>query len=237
MRLQRFLDVSQSCDVETFERRLIGFAHEMDFGIAAAALVIDQPGEEAAVVGIGNTPKGFEEHARSSEGIRRDPVIKRMKTSSVPFIYDQGLYVAEGAADLWEEQAPYGYRTGIAVALHLPGHKHFLLGVDRETDLPKEDEQLTRLLADLQFLAVHAQDAAQRLLSPPPAGMTDIPKLTPREIDVLRLTRDGKSAWVAGKILAVSENTINYHLQNIHRKMNTSSKHQAVLRAMALGII
>lgn len=237
MRLQRFLDVSQSCDVGTFERRLIGFAHEMDFGIAAAALVVDQPGEEPSVVGIGNTPRGFEEASRNNVDIRRDPVIKRLKTSSVPFIYDQSLYVSEGAADLWEQQAPYGYRTGIAVALHLPGNKHFLLGVDRETDLPKEDEQLTRLLADLQFLAVHAQDAAQRLLGAPPAGMTDIPKLTPRELDVLRLTRDGKSAWVAGKILSVSENTINYHLQNIHRKMNTSSKHQAVLRAMALGII
>lgn len=237
MRLQRFLDVSQSCDVETFERRLIGFAHEMDFGIAAAALVVDQPGEEPSVMSIGNTPKGFEEMQRNAADVRRDPVLKRLKTLSVPFIYDQNLYVNEAAGDLWEQQAPYGYRTGIAVALHLPGHKHFLLGVDRETDLPKEDERLTRLLADLQFLAVHAQDAAQRLLTPPPAGMTDIPKLTPRELDVLRLTRDGKSAWVAGKILAVSENTINYHLQNIHRKMNTSSKHQAVLRAMALGII
>jgi DNA-binding CsgD family transcriptional regulator len=237
MRLQRFLDVSQSCDVETFERRLIGFVQEMDFAIASAALVIDPPGEDPVVAMIGNTPKGYEDAQRDNVDVQRDPVIKRLKTLSVPFVYDQQLYVHAGAADLWERQAPFGFRTGIAVALHLPGHKHFLLGVDRETDLPKEDEKLTRMLADLQFLAVHAQDAAQRLLGPTPVGMTDIPRLTPREIDVLRLTRDGKSAWVAGKILSVSENTINYHLQNIHRKMNTSSKHQAVLRAMALGLI
>jgi DNA-binding CsgD family transcriptional regulator len=237
MRLQRFLDVSQSCDVGTFERRLIGFVQEMDFAIASAALVIDPPGEETVVTMVGNTPKGYEDAQRDESDVQRDPVIKRLKTLSVPFIYNQDLYVQEGAADLWDRQAPFGFRTGIAVALHLPNHKHFLLGVDRETDLPKEDEKLTRMLADLQFLAVHAQDAAQRLLSPTPVGMTDIPRLTPRELDVLRLTRDGKSAWVAGKILSVSENTINYHLQNIHRKMNTSSKHQAVLRAMALGLI
>lgn len=237
MRLQRFLDVSQSCDVETFERRLIGFVQEMDFAIASAALVVDNPGEEPLVATVGNTPKGYEDAHRDHADVKRDPVIKRLKAMSVPFIYDQDLYVTEGAGDLWERQAPYGFRTGIAVALHLPGHKHFLLGVDRDSDLPKDDERLTRMLADLQFLAVHAQDAAQRLLIQPPSGMTDVPRLTPRELDVLRLTRDGKSAWVAGKILSVSENTINYHLQNIHRKMNTSSKHQAVLRAMALGLI
>ena len=236
MRLQRFLDVSQSCDLATFERRLVGFAHELDFGLAAAAMVVDLPGQPVSVVSVGNTPKGFEEISRDPGDIKRDPVIKRFKSLNIPFVYDQNLYVAEGASDLWEKQAAYGYRSGIAVAFHLPGHRHFLLGVDRDSDLPTDDDNLTRLLADLQFLAVHAQGAAQRLLSVPVAPL-DTPKLTPRELDVLRVTRDGKSAWVAGKILSISENTVNYHLQNIQRKLNTSSKHQAVLKAMALGII
>ena len=236
MRLQRFIDLSQSCDISTFERRLIGFAHELDFGLAAAALVIDRPGEQTTVVAVGNTPKGFEEASRDPRDIQRDPVIRRFKAMNLPFVYDQNLYVAEGAADLWEKQAPFGYRSGIAVALHLPGHRHFLLGVDRDADLPKDDEKLTRLLADLHYLAVHAQDAAQRLLSPA-VPLEEMPRLTPRELDVLRLTRDGKSAWVAGRLLSVSENTINYHLQNLNRKLNTSSKHQAVLKALALGLI
>jgi len=235
MRLQRFLDVSQSCDVATFERRLIGFAHELDFGIAAAALVVDPPGKEPTVVSVGNTPQGFKDASHDAADAKRDPVLRRMKRLSVPFVYDQDLYVDEGAGDLWERQAPFGYRTGIAVALHLPGHQHFLLGVDREEALPREDEKLTRLLADLQFLAVHAQDAAQRLLAPRPTD--EAPHLTPRELDILRLTRDGKSAWVAGQILAISEHTVNFHLRNIQRKLNTTSKHQAVLVAMRHGLI
>lgn len=236
MRLQRFLDVSQSCDVETFERRLIGFAHELEFGIATAVLVSAAPGQDPTVVSVGNTPESFKEASHNSSDIKRDPVIRRLKSLSVPFIYDQDLYVDEGAADLWEQQAAYGYRTGIAVALHLPGHKHFLLGVNREEALPREDERLTRMLADLQFLAVHAQDAAQRLLVPPDTEL-DSPHLTPRELDILRLTRDGKSAWVAGQILGISEHTVNFHLRNIQRKLNTTSKHQAVLVAMRHGLI
>jgi len=236
MRLQRFLDVSQSCDVETFERRLIGFAHELDFGIATAVLVSAAPGQDPIIVSVGNTPESFKEASHNASDVKRDPVIRRLKSLSVPFIYDQDLYVDEGAADLWEQQAAHGYRTGIAVALHLPGHKHFLLGVNREEALPREDEQLTRMLADLQFLAVHAQDAAQRLLVPPDTDL-DSPHLTPRELDILRLTRDGKSAWVAGQILGISEHTVNFHLRNIQRKLNTTSKHQAVLVAMRHGLI
>ncbi len=236
MRLQRFLDVSQSCDVETFTRRLIGFAHELDFGIATAVLVTAAPGTDPIVVSVGNTPDAFREASHNPSDVKRDPVIRRLKALSVPFIYDQDLYVDEGAGDLWEQQAAHGYRTGIAVALHLPGHRHFLLGVNREAELPHEDEKLTRMLADLQFLAVHAQDAAQRLLVAADID-GDAPHLTPREIDILRLTRDGKSAWVAGQILAISEHTVNFHLRNIQRKLNTTSKHQAVLVAMRHGLI
>lgn len=236
MRLQRFLDVSQSCDVETFERRLIGFAHELDFGIAAALMVNAQPGQDPVVASVGNTPQSYIEAAQDPSNVRRDPVMRKLKQLSVPLVYDQSLYVDEGAGDLWEQQAAFGYRTGIAVALHLPENRHFLLGVDRETPLPKEDEKLTRLLADLQFLAVHAQDAAQRLLLSE-TRPAQVPHLTPRELDILRLTRDGKSAWVAGQILAISEHTVNFHLRNIQRKLSTTSKHQAVLAAMRHGLI
>ncbi|MFT3665314.1 autoinducer binding domain-containing protein [Piscinibacter sp.] len=236
MRLQRFLDVSQSCDVETFTRRLVGFAHELDFGLATAAVVVDPPGQEPTVVSLGNTPEAYKDASVNAGDAKRDPVLRRVKRLSVPFVYDQSLYVEEGAADLWERQAPFGYRTGIAVALHLPAHRHFLLGVDREEALPREDEKLARLLADLQFLAVHAQDAAQRLLVPPAAN-EEAPIFTSRELDILRLTRDGKSAWSAGQILSISEHTVNFHLRNIQRKFNTTSKHQAVLAAMRLGLI
>jgi DNA-binding CsgD family transcriptional regulator len=238
MRHQSFLDVSQSVDIHTFEKRLVEFAQGLGFGIVAAALVVDRPvpGRHPAFVAIGNMPEGFAESSRSVEDSMRDPVLKRLKRMSIPFVYDQELYVADGAGDLWEQQAVFGYRTGISVALHLPGHKHFLLGVDRDEPLPKDDEKLTRVFANLQLLAVHAQDAAVRLLGSDGELPRD-PKLTAREVEVLKWTMDGKSAWSAGQILSVSEHTVNFHLRNILRKLDSSSKHQAVLKAIALGIL
>jgi len=236
MRIQQFIDVSQAPDASTFERRLVRFAEDLDFGFVAAVLVVDRPGQSASFYSIGNTPEGFVEAQRNPADSRRDPVLKRLKRTHVPVAYDQKLYVADGAADLWEEQAPYGYRNGVSVALHLPDHKHFLLGVDRERALPRSDAVLTRLLASLQLLAVHAQSAAQRLLGDLPETDVD-PRLTPRELEVLRWTMEGKSAWATGQILAVSEHTVNFHLRNILQKLDVVTKHQAVLKALGLGLL
>ena len=236
MRLQPYLDISQSGDLPTFERRLIEFSHEFEFGLVNAVVVVDQPGKDAVFVSIGNTPEPYAATFSNPTLSKRDPVLKRLKRLSVPFAYDQELYIRDGVGELWEHQAMYGYKTGIAVALHLQDHKHFLLGIDRRKALPENVDEVTLLMASLQLLAVHAQDAALRLL-----GVQDIsaetPKLTARELEILRWTMEGKSAWAVGEILAVSENTVNFHFRNIFKKFGASSKHQAVLKAMALGLL
>jgi DNA-binding CsgD family transcriptional regulator len=236
MRLQPYLDISQSSDLLTFERRLIDFSHEFQFGLVNAVVVVDPPGKDPVFVSIGNTPPEYADTYRSVEDSKRDPVLKRLKRMNVPFAYDQELYVRDGAGDLWEEQAKFGYGTGISVALHLQDHKHFLLGVDRDQALPRDVDEVTHLLASLQLLAVHAQDAALRLLGVQ-AISPDVPRMTSRELEVLRWTMDGKSAWAVGEILSVSESTVNFHLRNVFRKLGSSSKHQAVLKAMALGLL
>lgn len=239
MYLQRYFDISQSSDIPSLESRLVRFAEDMDFGLVTAVMVVERPGPHATndFVAIGNTPQGFLNSPASAQDVARDPVLRRLKRLSVPFIYDQDLYVAEGAADLWEQQARFGYRTGVSVALHLPGQKHFLLGIDREDPLPAQQDRLTRMMADLQLLAVHAQDAANRLLVTPQDESILDPKLTPRELEILRWTMEGKSAWTVGEILGVSVHTVNFHMRNIFKKLGVSTKHQAVLKAIALGLL
>ena len=236
VKLQRFLDVSQSSDLPSFEERLLRFANDLDFGLVTAALVVDRPGKEALFYAVGNTPPEFAETSTNLEVSKRDPVLQRLKRESTPFVYDQEFYRSQGAEDLWETQAVYGYRTGLAVALHLAHSQHFLLGFDREEPLPKRDEARTQMLASLQLIAVHAQDAALRLLGVQ-VSPEDVPKLTPREVEILRWTMEGKTAWAVGQILQLSEHTVNFHMRNALRKLDASSKHQAVLKAMSLGLL
>jgi DNA-binding CsgD family transcriptional regulator len=209
----------------------------MDFGIVSAALSVDRPGESSLYVMVGNTPDAFVEASQSAHNLQRDPVFKRLKSSSTPFVYDQSLYVEDDAGDLWEEQAPFGYRTGISMALHMPAGRHFLLGVDRDTPLPATDTALTRMLADLQLLAVYAQETAVRVLLPEAEAPAPVPCLSQREREVLHWTREGKSAWSIGQILSLSEHGVNHHIRLAMRKLGVSGKHMAVLRAISLGLI
>jgi DNA-binding CsgD family transcriptional regulator len=63
------------------------------------------------------------------------------------------------------------------------------------------------------------------------------PQLTPREKEVLKWTAEGKTAWEVGQILGLAEDTVKFHLRNVTKKLGSSSKHQAVLKAMDLGLI
>ena len=130
----------------------------------------------------------------------------------------------------------FGYNTGIAMALHLPEGRHFVLGVDRDKPLPADAAELQRVVADLQLFAVHAQDAAMRILVP--QGLQpERPALTPRELEGLRWTMEGKTAWEVGAILGISERTAVLHVNNAMHKLGCVSKHAAVLKALRLGLI
>jgi DNA-binding CsgD family transcriptional regulator len=156
---------------------------------------------------------------------------------SIPFVYDQKMYVDSGAGDLWEEQAPHGYRTGISMALHMSGGRHFLLGIDRAEPLPKDPERVVRLMADMQLLAVFAQETAVRLLIPQTSTEIPVPVLSAREQEILRWSRDGKSNHVIGQILNISLSTVNYHLASAMKKLGVSSKHHAAAKANSLGLL
>jgi DNA-binding CsgD family transcriptional regulator len=122
------------------------------------------------------------------------------------------------------------------MALHLPEGRHFFLGVDRDQPIPPDPAEVTRIVADLQLFAVHAQDAAQRILTPAPAA-PGAPALTPRELETLRWTMEGKTAWEVGALLGISERMAALHVNNATHKLDCVNKHQAVLKALRLGLI
>jgi len=237
LKLQDYTDISEAPDIGSFEMRLVKFAHDLDFGIISGALIVEHAAGRVSSFHVGNTPEAFASTFLSTSVGQRDPVMRRLKRLSAPFVYDQSLYVREQAADLWDVQAPFGYKTGIAMALHLPGGKHFVMGVDRDAPLPADDMVVTRIMADLQLLAVHAQETAVRLLAPQAYGLAQVPELTARELEILKWTAEGKSGWAVGQILNISEHNVKYHVNKILVKLAVGSKLQAAAKAKALGLI
>lgn len=231
-----YSSVLQARSREEFRDEVVRFTHRLGFDTVSAITVIDHGLGKSEFINVDNTPVEFTQTYCDPVLQRRDPVMQHVRRQSVPIVWDQETYVERGLGDLWEHQAGFGYRTGIAMALHLPDGKHFVLGVDREQELPRDTEELQRLVADLQLFAVHAQDAALRLLVPP-AQQPERPALTPRELDALRWTMEGKTAWEVGAVLGISERTVVFHVTNAMHKLGCNNKQQAVLKALRLGLI
>jgi DNA-binding CsgD family transcriptional regulator len=231
-----YMSVLQARDRGEFRDEVVRFANRLGFETVAAVVVVDHGIGPSDFITIDNTPPAYAERSVDRSLGRRDPVSQHCKRKSVPIIWDQDTYVSGGAADLWDHQASYGYCTGIAMALHMPEGRHFMLGVDRDQALPNDPAELQRVVADLQLFTVHAQEAATRLLLPA-AQQPDCPALTPRELEALRWTMEGKTAWEVGAILGISERTAVLHVNNAMHKLGCVNKHQAVLKALRLGLI
>ena len=223
---------------EEFRGEIVGFAKGLGFGTVSATMVIDHSATESEFDSIDNTPTAWTEYFKDRSTWRVDPVMQHCKRQSVPIVWNQDTYVNSGQGDLWEEQAQFGYRSGIGLALHLPEGRHFLFGVDCETELPRDAATLTRMVADIQLFAVYAQETAWRVIMPKANDASSIHvRMTPRELECLKWTMDGKTAWEVSGILGITERTVVMHLSNAMHKLDCNNKHQAVLKALRLGLI
>lgn len=231
------LDILEAQTADVFRCQLVRFASSLGFKTVSAFAAIDQSPTSSIFYGVSNTPDGYLESFHDERLCRSDPVMQHCKRMSIPLIWDQHTYVKNGLGEMWEHQARFGYHTGIAFGVHLPNNRHFSFGVDSDSSLPSKPLKLTRIVAELQLFAVHAQDAAFRVLVPASEEFIAPPKLTERELEVLKWTMEGRTAWEVGAELKVSERTAVFHLHNAMRKLRCKNKYQAVLAGIRLGLL
>jgi DNA-binding NarL/FixJ family response regulator len=72
---------------------------------------------------------------------------------------------------------------------------------------------------------------------PAPFGTEDLPKLSDREIEVLRLFSRGLSYREAADVLGLSPHTIGDHVKSIYRRLCVNSRAEALFEARQLGLI
>jgi DNA-binding CsgD family transcriptional regulator len=111
-----------------------------------------------------------------------------------------------------------------------------------------DDELLRRAHDELVALGARSAAAlvARRLRErgargiargPRPATLANAARLTPRELDVLRLVADGLRNAAVAERLFLSSRTVDHHVSSVLRKLDARSRGEAVAEARRLGLL
>lgn len=234
---QHLLDVGQAPDVDALQARLAAAVEAMGFGLSGGTLIRGRLSSgKATVHALGVPPAGFLEASRSLDVGLRDPLLTAMQAEQGCFTYDQAFYVKAGAGDLWDHQAAFGYRHGLAVSLHEFSHVEiFSFGVDGPDALPAAPAARLELEANVRLLALHAHEAAKRLWTPAPA--VDLNSVGKPELEALRWAVDATVChFTRGKVV-ISHPGRTEAMRSAARKLGATNRVQTVLRAIEGGLI
>ncbi|WP_022798252.1 response regulator [Thermus islandicus] len=103
----------------------------------------------------------------------------------------------------------------------------------REAALAGADAYFSKELSapELKRRLLRVRSGEERLLPP------DLPALTPREEEVLRLLAQGLSAKGMARALGLSPETVRDHLERLYAKLESRNRVEALERARALGFL
>lgn len=199
------------------------------FGFRAFVIshYVARDGEDRVELLLDNLPSEFAKRFAALNYGRSNPITRRARESSVPFYWHDVAYDPSADAEghrVMTDAASSGLTDGFCVPVHRPeggrGLVSFLGG-----SVTLSDEQ--RLALQALGLAAHAQ--VLHLAEP---SAKQAAKLTAREREVLRWTAAGKTADATAEILAISVRTVEYHLLNAARKLNTANRTHTVVEAL-----
>lgn len=162
-----------------------------------------------------------------------DPTVTHGLQSVLPVVWSEKLFSA--APEFWEDAKGHGLHVGWAQSSIDVHGAIGMLTLSRSNDALTPGE-LREQMPHMQWLAKMATEgmlrmaAAQRPPEPPI-------RLTSREIEVLRWTADGKTSHEVGQIMAISERTVNFHINNSLLKLGANNKTSGVIKAAILRLL
>lgn len=231
--------VSQTRSLAALFELLVDCATAEGFDkVAYAALTYPEtlrlPAHSAPAVAT-NFPQEWCDRYYERKYHRTDPVVRRTASFSRPFVWDRladQCRLQPGERVVLAEAREAGLRQGISVPLFGPMGRVSVVSFASRSDDVDPLSRMSRLNAlAWQFHIAFAE------IAPPSDHIGTTIELSKREQECLRWTAEGKSSWDIGMILNISDNTVNFHIKNAMRKLGTTNRTVAVVKAIRYNII
>lgn len=166
--------------------------------------------------------------------VKIDPVIKMGMRRLLPLDWDEFDKKEGILKTFFGEASEFGLgQRGLTIPVHGRGGDRALFTVTSDNPGGIWRRQRLEYMRDFQLLAVHLHNKVLELEG------CDMPraKLSPRELECLQWTAEGKTAWECSVILGISEHTVRCYLESARHKLNASSNTHAVSIAYRSGVL
>jgi LuxR family quorum-sensing transcriptional regulator LasR len=184
---------------------------------------------------ISNYPAVWQARYDSQGFAECDPTFLHAATSLRPLAWHDAMFANPPQQAMRAEARQYGIVSGITFPIQSKKGEVGLLNFALRRQGATVDRMIKESLPFGAFAAtlVHETmgDITRRSYAKP------LPKLTEREVDVLKWVAAGKTSWEISRLLNISSHGVVFHVRNILHKFDVTSRHQAVMRAMSFGLL
>lgn len=162
-----------------------------------------------------------------------DPTVTHCLASSLPIVWEPDTFSGPREREFYEEACGHGIRSGITFPIH--GANGEFGVVSFASDALPDPREALQAMSSLALIRDYAFESSLRFVRP--QQLQDKPRLTRRELEVLKWVMVGKSSWEISKITNCSEATVNFHIGNVRQKFGVSTRQQALVKAIGMGIL
>lgn len=166
-----------------------------------------------------------------------DPVVKHCSEHRDPCFWNVNLKSDNPEVrSFFKTAAEFGLVSGISVGMHSNsgGFNIFSLATNRM--LQSDTDEALEVVFYINALFPYIHEAVKNLSSYQHTEAHK-PELTPREIDCLIWSAEGKTADEIAQILSISAPTATFHLKNAINKLEVTNRNQAIAKAVLYGLI
>jgi DNA-binding CsgD family transcriptional regulator len=167
-----------------------------------------------------------------------DATLDHLQHRLLPFYWNVGDQLAESKTEkeriMRQESLDFGVTEGVSIPLRgSEGHYAELTLRQFKGEVCLRDWQERQ--AEWYFVVLTYFDGLQKLLINEQLLAKGL--LTRREMQCLHCLADHYSLQGMATFLNMTERTVNFHIQNLNRKLKSRNKYEAVSKAKALGLL